>query len=76
MRKPELDSRLLNTGHRVISKWVSSTLIPEHGGDPGFDVVKDRFDASSEIHLRSSLQSIHDVINVTPFNRNVHHHGF
>src|SRR5215472_5367935 len=33
------------------------------------------FDASSEVHLRSSLQSLHDVIKVTPFNHNVHHRG-
>src|SRR5215813_248804 len=32
-------------------------------------------DASSEVHLRSSLQSLHDVIQVPPFNHNVHHRG-
>ena len=26
--------------------------------------------------MRSSLQSLHDVIKVAPFNRNVHHRGF
>ena len=36
----------LNTGHRVVSKQVSSTLIPEQEGDPGFDAVQVRFDAS------------------------------
>jgi len=31
-------------------------LIPEQAGDPGFDVVQVRFDASSEVRLRSSLR--------------------
>src|SRR5664279_3213967 len=34
------------------------------------------FDASPEIRLRSSLSSILDVINVTPFDHNVHLRGF
>jgi hypothetical protein len=34
------------------------------------------FDASPEVRLRSSLSSILDVINVTPFDHNVHHRGF
>ena len=34
------------------------------------------FDASPEIRLRSSLSSILGVINVTPFDHNVHHRGF
>src|ERR1019366_9382406 len=34
------------------------------------------FDASPEIRLRSSLSSILGVINVTPFDHNVHHLGF
>jgi hypothetical protein len=55
---------------------VSSTLIPEQGGDPGFDVVQECFDASSEVRLRSSLSSIPDVITATPFDHDVHHRGF
>ena len=51
-------------------------LFPEHEGGPGFDVGEDPFDASSEVHLRSSLSSIPDVITATPFNHNVHHRGF
>jgi hypothetical protein len=31
---------------------------------------------AAEIRLRSSLSSILDVINVTPFDHNVHHRGF
>jgi hypothetical protein len=50
------------------SKQVSSMLFfPEQGVDPGFGVVRKCFDASSEVHLRSSLQSTHGVIIVTPF---------
>src|SRR6516162_10927174 len=33
------------------------------------------FDASSEVHLRSSLQSLPDGIKVPSFNHNVHHRG-
>jgi len=51
-------------------------LFPEQGDDSGFDVVVVDFDASSEVHLHSSLYSTHDVIKATPFNRNVHHRGF
>ncbi len=39
LRKPGLESRLLYTGHRVIGKQVSSTLIPELKDNPGFDAV-------------------------------------
>jgi hypothetical protein len=60
----------------MVSKQVSSMLFPEHGGNSGFDVIQDPFDASSEIRLRSSLSSIPDVIIVTPFNHDVHHRGF
>ena len=34
------------------------------------------FDASSKVHLHSSHSPIHDMVNATPFNRNVHHRGF
>jgi hypothetical protein len=51
-------------------------LIPESGVHSGFDVLCGCFDASSEVRLRSSLSSIHDVFTVTPFHQNVHHHGF
>jgi hypothetical protein len=37
-------------------------LIPEQWCGPGFGVVYKRFDASSEVHLRSSLSSIHDAV--------------
>ena len=49
---------------------------PEQGDDPGLDAILVHFDASSEVHLHSSLYPIHDVVNTTPFNRNVHHRGF
>ena len=39
VRKPELESRLLYTGHRLASKQVSARLLPELGGNPGFDAV-------------------------------------
>ena len=32
--KAQMKSRLLNTGHRVVSKQVSSTLIPEQRETP------------------------------------------
>ncbi len=51
-------------------------LFPEQGDDSGFDAVVVDFDASTEVHLRSSLSSLHDVIKVTPFNHDVHHRGF
>ena len=50
--------------------------LPEHGGHAGFDVVSRRFDAASEVCLRSSLSSFHDVITATPFDHTVHHCGF
>jgi len=46
------------------------------GGTPVLMSSNGCFDASSEVRLRSSLSSIHDVITATPFNQNVHHHGF
>jgi len=51
----------------MASKRVSSTLFPEQGDDSGFDAVVVDFDASSEVHLHSSLYSTHDVIKATPF---------
>src|SRR5215467_7033638 len=50
-------------------------LLLGHHTNPSFGVFIIFFDASSEVHLRSSLQSLHDVIKVTPFNHNVHHRG-
>src|SRR5262249_53056435 len=50
-------------------------LLLGHHTNPSFGVFIIFFDASSEVHLRSSLQSLHDVIKVPPFNRNVHHRG-
>ena len=40
VRKPELESRLLCTGHRTANKQVSSVLFPEMAGNPGFDVIR------------------------------------
>ena len=42
-------------------------LFPEQAGDSGFDVIMVCFDASSEVHLHSSLYPAHDVIKATPF---------
>ena len=39
IRKPEIESRPLYTGHRMASKPVSSMLFPELAGNPGFDAV-------------------------------------
>src|SRR5262252_7307633 len=50
-------------------------LLLGHHTNPSFGVFIFFFDASSEGHLRSSLQSLHDVIKVPPFNHNVHHRG-
>ena len=76
VRKPGLESRLLYTGHRLASKQVSARLFPELGANSGFRCRLWCFDASSEVHLRSSLQSLHDGINVPPFSHDVHHRGF
>src|SRR5215510_233039 len=50
-------------------------LLLGHHTNPSFGVFIIFFDASSEVHLRSSLPSLHDVIKVPPFNHNVHHRG-
>src|SRR5215467_10219998 len=51
-------------------------LLLGHHTNPSFGVfIIFFFDASSEVHLRSFLQSLHDVIKVPPFNHNVHHRG-
>ena len=60
----------------MASKQVPAMLLPEQGDDSGLDAILVDFDASSEVHLHSSLDSLHDVIKVTPFNHNVHHRGF
>ena len=59
---------------------MQSMLIPGKGDVPGFDVVdpaigREVFDASTEVHLRSSLSSLHDAFNSRRF-RNVHHRAF
>ena len=55
-------------------------LIPRKGDVPGFDVVypassREIFDASSEVHLRSSLSFSHDAFSARRF-QIVHHRGF
>jgi len=40
-------------------------LLPEHGGNSGFDVVVDPFDASSEVSLHSSLLFLLDMIGLS-----------
>ena len=49
---------------------------PEQGESSGFGVFEEVLDASAEVRLRSSLSSIHDAINVAPFDHDVHHRGF
>ena len=52
-------------------------LLPEHGGNSGFSVVIDPFDASSEVSLHSSFLFLLDMIGLSRLlNHNVHHHGF
>jgi hypothetical protein len=40
-------------------------LLPEHGGNSGFGVVVDPFDASSEVRLHSSLLFLLDMIGLS-----------
>jgi hypothetical protein len=42
-------------------------LLPEHGGNSGFGVVVDPFDASSEVSLHSSLLFPLDMIGLHAF---------
>jgi hypothetical protein len=55
----------------MIGRQVSSMLFPEWKRDPGFDVVNNLIDASSEVYLRSSLSPIPDAVKprllTTPF---------
>ncbi|MBB5499607.1 hypothetical protein HDG37_003827 [Paraburkholderia sp. MM5384-R2] len=39
----------------MANKQVLAMLIPGEGGASGFDVIELTFDASSVVHLRSSL---------------------
>ena len=49
-------------------------LLPRHREDPGFGDIE-FLSMLPAVHFHSSLLSTHDVINVTPFNHNVHHRG-
>ena len=49
-------------------------LIPRHREDLGFGDIE-FLSMLPAVHFHSSLLSTHDVINVTPFNHNVHHRG-
>jgi hypothetical protein len=51
-------------------------LFPEQFEGSGFDVIKEFYDASSEVRLRSSLSPIHDAVKAAPFNHDVRHRGF
>ena len=51
-------------------------LFPERGEGSGFDVIDSFSMLQPEDRLRSSLSSIHDVINATPFDHDVHYRGF
>ena len=49
-------------------------LLPRHREDLGFGDIE-FLSMLPAVHFHSSLLSTHDVINVTPFNHNVHHRG-
>jgi len=49
-------------------------LLPRHREDLGFGDIE-FLSMLPAVHFHSSLLSTHDVINVTPFNHNVHHLG-
>jgi len=51
-------------------------LIPEDWPASGFGVVYSAFDASSKVHLRSSLSSTLDAVTAAPFDHDVHHRDF
>src|SRR5215813_6138572 len=50
-------------------------LFPEQSKDPGFDVNRKPYDASSKVRLRSSLSSILDAVIAAPFDHDVHYPG-
>ena len=61
--EPGIESRHLYTGHHMASKQVSAMPFPGEEGPLRFRChLLIRFDASSVVHLRSSLYSTHDVI--------------
>jgi hypothetical protein len=61
--EPGIESRHLYTGHRMASQQVSAMPFPGEEGTLRFRCRRlIRFDASSVVHLPSSLYSIHDVI--------------
>ncbi len=61
--EPGIESRHLYTGHHMASKQVSAMPFPREEGPLRFRChLLIRFDASSVVHLRSSLYSTHDVI--------------
>jgi len=61
--EPGTESRHLYTGHHMASKQVSAMPFPREEGPLRFRChLLIRFDASSVVHLRSSLYPTHDVI--------------
>jgi hypothetical protein len=54
-REPRSESRLLHAGRRLSSSQVPDRLIPGDRNTPGFDDNSVAYDASMEVHLRSSL---------------------
>ena len=51
-------------------------LFPEQSKGSGFDVIESLSMLQPEVHLRSSLSSIHDAVKATPFDHDVHHREF
>jgi hypothetical protein len=54
-REPGTASRLLYAGRRLPSNQVSGRLVPGDRNAPGFDDKSLVYDASREVHFRSSL---------------------
>jgi hypothetical protein len=54
-REPRSESRLLHAGRRLPSNQVPDRLVPRDRNTPGFDDYSLDYDASTEVHLRSSL---------------------
>ena len=59
--RPTQHSPHLHASHRPIDNQVISGLVPRHTQNLGFDGSWDHYDASSVVHLHSSLLSTSDV---------------
>jgi len=76
VQEPGLESRPLYTGHHMDSNAGILHADPGAVVQPRFWCRLRRFDASSRVRLRSSLQSLPDAINAASFNHDVHDRSF